>query len=76
MTINDRRTQIVLIRKLTGKESGPLAEMAIDALSPYKDMIHTITADNGKEFARHREIAKGLDIEFYFARPYLSLIHI
>ena len=34
--------------------------------------IHTITADNGKEFARHKEIAKGLDAEFYFARPYHS----
>ena len=28
--------------------------------------------DNGKEFARHKEIAKGLDAEFYFARPYHS----
>ena len=26
--------------------------MAIEALLPYKDKIHTITADNGKEFAR------------------------
>ena len=26
----------------------------------------------GKEFARHKEIAKGLDAEFYFARPYHS----
>ena len=34
--------------------------------------LHTITADNGKEFARHKEIAKGLDAEFYFARPYHS----
>ena len=25
-----------------------------------------------KEFARHKEIAKGLDAEFYFARPYHS----
>ena len=35
-------------------------------------MIHTITADNGKEFARHKEIAKGPDIQFFFARPYHS----
>ena len=58
MTINDGCTKIVLIRKLTGKEAGPLAEMAIDALAPYKDMIHTITADNGKEFAKHKDIAE------------------
>ncbi len=30
-------------------------------------------AYNGKEFVRHKEIAKGLDAEFYLARPYNSL---
>ena len=30
------------------------------------NLIHTITADNGKEFAKHQEIAKELDISFYF----------
>ena len=34
---------------------GPLAEMAIDTLAPYKDMIHTITTDNGKDFAADTE---------------------
>ena len=72
MTINDRCTKIVFIRRLTGKEADPLARMTIDTLQPYKDMIHTITADNGKEFARHKEIAKGLDVQFFFARPYHS----
>ena len=72
MTTNDRCTHLVLIRKLAGKEAAPLASTAIEALLPYKDKIHTITADNGKEFARHKEIAKGLDAEFYFARPYHS----
>ena len=30
------------------------------------NLIHTITADNGKEFAKHQEIAKVLEISFYF----------
>lgn len=72
MTINDRCTHIVLIRKLEGKEAEPLAKAAVEALSPYKSMLHTITADNGKEFARHKEIASALGIDFYFARPYHS----
>ena len=72
MTTNDRCTHLVLIRRLAGKEATQLASTAIEALLPYKDKIHTITADNGKEFARHREIAKGLNAEFYFARPYHS----
>ena len=33
---------------------------------------HTITADNGKEFAKHQEIAEKLEISFYFCKPYHS----
>ena len=58
--------------RLEGKEATPLAEAAVEALSPYKQMLHTITADNGKEFARHKEIAEKLGVQFYFARPYHS----
>ena len=36
------------------------------------NLIHTITADNGKEFAKYQEIAKVLDISFYFCKPYHS----
>ncbi|MEO8418530.1 MAG: IS30 family transposase [Methylophilaceae bacterium] len=34
--------------------------------------MHTITSDNGREFARHEEIAKQLQADFYFAHPYAS----
>ena len=49
LTINDRKTGIVKIRKLTGKEADPLAEETIKVLLPFKNLIHTITADNEKE---------------------------
>lgn len=35
-------------------------------------VLHTITSDNGKEFASHEKIAKKLKVEFFFARPYCS----
>ncbi len=41
-------------------------------LMPYKDYVHTITADNGREFAGHQEIAEALDADLYFAHPYSS----
>ena len=72
VTINDRLTSKVWIRKLSGKDAIPLALKTIEALRPIKDLIHTITADNGKEFAKHQEIAKELDISFYFCKPYHS----
>lgn len=31
-----------------------------------------MTSDNGKEFAAHQQIAKDLNLSFYFARPYRS----
>ena len=39
---------------------------------PFKNQIHAITADNGKEFSLHQEIAKRLNILVYFAKPYHS----
>ena len=30
------------------------------------------TADNGKEFAKHQDIAEKLEISFYFCKPYHS----
>jgi len=35
-------------------------------------MIHTITADNGKEFSFPEKIADKLNIFIYFAKPYHS----
>ena len=60
VTINDRPTSKVWFRKLSGKDAAPLALKTIEALQPIKDLIHTITADNGKEFAKHQEIAEKL----------------
>ncbi|WP_150112072.1 IS30 family transposase, partial [Marinospirillum insulare] len=35
-------------------------------------LVHTLTADNGKEFAEHEAIAKALSCDFYFADPFAS----
>ena len=40
----------VWIRKLSGKEAIPVAKIAVWALRKVKNLIHTIMADNGKEF--------------------------
>ncbi len=41
-------------------------------LQPIKALTHTITSDNGKEFAYHEQVAQSLDADFYFANPYHS----
>lgn len=44
----------------------------IALLNPFKDVVHTITADNGKEFAYHEKIGKALSADVFFAHPYSS----
>jgi len=73
VTLVERQTAMVMIRKLeNGKNAERLADTVIDMLLPYKDVVKSITSDNGAEFARHQKIAKKLDIDFYFAHPYAS----
>ncbi|GAB4278672.1 MAG: IS30 family transposase [Marinilabiliales bacterium] len=72
LTINDRVSSKVWIAKLNGKNAEELAQKAIEVLKPIKELIYTITSDNGKEFAEHQTISKQLNLDFYFARPYHS----
>lgn len=72
LTINDRRSSKVWMGLLKGKDALELAQMTVKLLAPYSSVIQTITADNGKEFAQHKLIAKRLEACFYFARPYHS----
>lgn len=72
LTLNDRASNLCIIRHLKGKNAEELAKETIKALKPFKGLLHTITSDNGKEFACHEKIAKALGIDFYFSRPYHS----
>ena len=72
LTINDRKTGFLWTALLPNKEARWVTTATIKILKPYRGYIHTITSDNGSEFAGHKEIAKELEINFYFARPYHS----
>lgn len=72
VTINDRKSGYARIKLVRSKDSKKVAKAIIQALLPYKNHIHTITSDNGKEFSEHQYISEKLGIEFYFAEPYSS----
>ena len=72
LTINDRATGMLRMRKLPRKEAGAVAQAAIELLRPWKFHLHTATSDNGKEFADHQRIADKLGLDFFFAKPYRS----
>jgi IS30 family transposase len=62
-------TKLVLLPRRTADEVG---RALMDSLNSIKEFVHTLTADNGKEFAGHVTVAKALEAEFYFAKPYHS----
>jgi len=72
LTVNDRASGLLKMKKLEGKSAQQLAMATIELLEDMKPFLNTITADNGREFAAHQTISKALEIDFYFARPYHS----
>jgi transposase, IS30 family len=72
LTINDRRTGMVKIRKIKDKTSKHVSQLIIQLLKKEKVKIYTLTSDNGHEFANHKEVSTKLDIDVFFADPYCS----
>ena len=72
LTITDRVSLMEWIEKLSGKNATELAKKMVKVLKPFGELLHTITSDNGKEFAEHKRISENLQIDFYFAHPYKS----
>lgn len=72
VTVVDRKSKFALIKKVSSKQADVVTKALIEMITPIKRITHTITSDNGKEFAYHQEVSKALDSDFYFARPYRS----
>lgn len=72
VTIVERATQFTLSAQLKDKSAEAVTEATIALLKPYAAALHTITADNGKEFAYHERITEELGAQVYFAHPYHS----
>lgn len=68
----DRASKLLKLVKVPNKEASEVTRAIVKALDPMKNHTHTLTADNGKEFARHLEISRALEASFYFATPYHS----
>lgn len=72
LTINDRATGLLFMTKVESKNSFEIEKATISLLKDWMPLIHTITSDNGKEFAQHKSISEKLNLDFYFAQPYCS----
>ena len=72
VTLVERKSRYTLAAPLPRRTSEQVGQAMIDLLRPHKERCKTITLDNGKEFADHEFIAKGLQAKVYFAHPYCS----
>ncbi len=72
VTLNERRSVVVLIGKLGHKTKDALNRVAIGLIKRRGLPVKTITADNGTEFHGYAEIEAPTGARFYFANSYHS----
>ena len=72
VTLTERKSRFSLLSKVERRTADQVSEALIDLLLPVSDRLHTLTADNGKEFAEHERVAHELQVDFFFAHPYAA----
>lgn len=72
VTLAERFSKKTLIASVSCKKAEVVKDAIIALLQGEKAHLHTITFDNGKEFAYHAKIKEALGADNYFAHPYSS----
>jgi transposase, IS30 family len=70
LTLVERKTMLTKIALLPRATATITRRAAVRKHRSVGDFVHTITFDNGKEFAGHQDIACALDAKIFFATPY------
>ena len=70
VTLAERCSKRTLIAPVPNKRADVVRDAIITLLK--SETVHTITFDNGKEFAYHAEIKEALSSDNYFAHPHHS----
>lgn len=70
VTLADRGTKKTKIGKIKSKQSTEVSRTINSKLK--KEVVRTITLDNGKEFSEHKQVAESTKSKVYFAHPYSS----
>ena len=72
VTLVERKSKLCLIGWSGNKKSESVKEVIIKLLASFSAYVHTLTYDNGPEFAKHKEVDKALNSQGYFAHPFCS----
>ncbi|MDP0561023.1 MAG: IS30 family transposase [Candidatus Endonucleobacter sp. (ex Gigantidas childressi)] len=71
VTLVDRKSRLTLIGKVDTKHAEVVAVSMIKILKRVSPVC-TITLDNGGELATHEKVAKTMNADIYFPKPYAS----
>ena len=72
VTLAERKSRFSMIIKAENKTAAAVSAAITKAMSPHAANVHTLTYDNGKEFAYHQQVSDGLEAQGFFAHPYHS----
>ena len=70
VTLAERYSRYTLAAPLQRRQADATAEAIVELLRPHRQCRHTLTLDNGKEFAQHARVSFQLDMPVYFADPH------
>ena len=72
LSLVERKSKLTLLKKVERNTAEAIGQAISELLRPVAEKVHTITSDNGREFAQHQAIASKLEAAFYFAHPFAS----
>ncbi|MDP1587613.1 MAG: IS30 family transposase [Prosthecobacter sp.] len=72
LTLVERVTGYVIIKKLTARNKEQACQAAIEAIRERRRLFKTITFDNGTEFHDYKVLEATTGVKCYFATPYHS----
>lgn len=70
LTLVERKSRYTEIVLNYGKDGESVANCIISVLNKHE--VHTVTSDNGSEFAKHGKISDELGAKYYFCNPFCS----
>ena len=72
IVMTDRSNLETHLIKINTKKANVIKQKIIGRLKNHKQNLHTLTFDNDLAFVQHEKIAKHLDVDTFFTRPYTS----
>lgn len=72
VTAVERKSGLTRLSKVSRRGAAEVHCATLGRFEAEQDLVLTLTSDNGKEFADHAKISRGLKAGFYFAHPYSS----